>query len=348
MRATVLHAPGDIRLEEVPEPTIMAPTDAIVRVTAACICGSDLWPYRGASPVTEPRRIGHELIGVVEAVGPGVSTMLPGTTVISPFTYSDSTCAHCRAGVQSACEHGGYFGANDRDGHLVDGCQGELVRVPLADGTLVPVRGEVTDDNLASLLTLSDVMGTGWHAAVSAGVSDGMTVAVVGDGAVGLCGVLAARELGAARIVALSRHEARQQIATHFGATDIVAERGDEATERLLDLTDGVGADAVLECVGTAQSMETAFAIARPGSIVGFVGVPHGGEPPVERMFRKNIGLRGGMAPVRRYLPHLVPQVLDGRIEPGLVFDSVLPLDEVAEGYRQMDERRAIKVLLRP
>lgn len=348
MRATVLHAPGDIRLEQVPDPQILRPTDAVVRTTATCVCGSDLWPYRGISPVKRPRRIGHEFIGVVEEVGAEVSSVRPGDFVITPFLWSDNTCAHCAAGLQSACAHGGGFGGPDRNGDLVDGCQGEIVRVPLADGTLVATPGQPDESMLPSLLTLTDVMATGWHAAVSARVAEGDTVVVVGDGAVGLCGVLSAATLGAGRVIAMSRHADRQAIATEFGATDLVPERGDEGVERVLELTDGVGADAVLECVGTKESMAQAFASARPGATVGFVGVPHGAEAPMGEMFRRNVGLAGGVAPVRGYLADLLPRVLEGQINPGRVFDSVMPLEQVADAYRAMDERTAVKVMLRP
>lgn len=348
MDATVLHAPGDIRLDQVPDPQIFTPTDAIVRVSATCVCGSDLWPYRGISRVSKPRRIGHEFIGVVEEIGNGVSTVKPGDFVITPFLWSDNTCAHCAAGMQSACQHGGGFGGPDRDGHLVDGCQGELVRVPLADGTLVATPELPDEAMLPSLLTLTDVMATGWHAAISAQVKAGDTVVVVGDGAVGLCGVLSAAMQGAERIIAMSRHADRQAVATEFGATDLVAERGEEGVARVMEITNGVGADAVLECVGTKESMEQAFAGARPGSHVGFVGVPHGAEAPMGQMFSRNVGLAGGMAPVRGYLPDLLPQVLDGSINPGRVFDKILPLAQVADAYRAMDERTAIKVMLRP
>ncbi|AKT50355.1 zinc-dependent alcohol dehydrogenase family protein [Arsenicicoccus sp. oral taxon 190] len=348
MRATMIHAPRDIRLEQADDPSVLAPTDAVIRVVRSCICGSDLWPYRGVNPTDEPHPIGHEYVGVVEAVGDEVRSVRAGEFVVGGFTYSDNTCEICREGVQSACVQVGYYGSPDRAGLPVGGCQAEYLRVPLADGTLVATPEMPSDDLLPSLLTLSDVMATGWHAAVSAGVREGSTVAVVGDGAVGLCGVLAARELGAERIIAMSRHEARQQIARDFGATDVVAERGDEGAARVHELTGGFGAHAVLECVGTKDSMAQAFASARPGGMVGFVGVPHGGEAPMERMFRKNIGLRGGMAPVRAYLPDLLGRVLDGRIDPGRVFDLTLPLDDVAEGYRAMDERRATKVLLTP
>ena len=338
MRATTIHAPGDIRLSEVPDPTIEAPTDAIVRVVAGCICGSDLWPYRGANPIHAGSTIGHEAVGVVEEVGADVRDFGAGDFVVIPFCHSDNTCPHCRAGFTSVCEQQGW----------TESGQAELVRVKQADGSLVKTDGMPDDVLIPSLLTLADVMATGWHAAVSSRVSPGGTAVVVGDGAVGLCGVIAAKELGAERIVAMSRHEPRQRLATEFGATDVVAERDDAGVEAIMGLTGGVGADSVLECVGTDQSMKTAFRIARPGSSVGFVGAPHGVELPVRQMFARNVGLSGGMAPVRTYLPDLLERVLDGRIDPGRVFDLTLPLDEVADGYRAMDERRAIKVLLRP
>lgn len=347
MDATVLHAPGDIRLEQVPDPQIVRPTDAVVRVVASCVCGSDLWPYRGVSRVRRPRRIGHEFVGVVEEVGGEVSTVRPGDFVVTPFLWSDNTCAHCTAGMQSACANGGGFGGPDRNGDLVDGCQGEYVRVPLADGTLVATPGQPDEGLLPSLLTLTDVMATGWHAAVSARVRPGSTVVVVGDGAVGLCGVLSAAHQGAGRVIAMSRHADRQAVATEFGATDIVAERGPEGVARVMELTHGIGADAVLECVGTEESMDQAFSSARPGSMVGFVGVPHGAQAPMSTMFGRNVGLAGGMAPVRGYLDELLPKVLERQIDPGRVFDSVLPLARVADAYRAMDERSAIKVMLR-
>lgn len=346
MKATILHHPYDVRLDELDDPAILAPTDAIVRVVAACVCGSDLWNYRGINPITAPMKIGHELVGVVEDVGADVRSLRRGDFVISPFTISDNTCPHCRIGVQSACENLAYFGSADREGRPFGAAQAEYVRIPLADGTLVALRDQPDQAMIPSLLTLADVMGTGWHAAVSANVHEGDTVVVVGDGAVGLLGILASARMGAERIVAMSRHADRQALARRFGATDVVAERGEEGAARVRDLTEGVGADAVLECVGTKDSIEQAFACARPGAMVGFVGVPHGVEPPVERMFRKNIGLAGGMAPVRQYLPRLRDEVLAGAIEPGLVFDLTLPLSEVAEGYAAMDERRAIKSLL--
>jgi threonine dehydrogenase-like Zn-dependent dehydrogenase len=343
MRATTIHAPFDVRLSEVPDPRLIEPTDAIVRTTASCVCGSDLWSYRGENRITPGRRIGHELVGIVEEIGPNVRTVQPGDFVVVPFMVSDGTCAHCRAGIQSACVNAGFI-----SGDGIDGGQGEYVRVPLADGSLVATP-EVPDESLVpSLLTLSDVMGTGWHAAKAARVPVGGTVVVVGDGAVGLCGVLAASRMGAERVVALSRHAPRQAIARQFGATHIVAERGDDAHKAIEDLTDGVGADAVLECVGTGQAMNTALAVARPGATVGFVGVPHGVELPIGKMFSRNVGIAGGLAPARAYLPDLMKDVLDGTISPGLVFDLELPLSEVAEAYRAMHERRAIKTLLRP
>ena len=347
MKATILHAPRDIRVEEVPDPSIVAPTDALVRVTAACVCGSDLWPYRGINEVKEPTRIGHEFVGIVEEIGTEVSTVRPGDFVIAPFMYSDNTCPHCLAGIQSACSTGGFWGGQDRDGVMVDGGQGEYARVPLADGTLVATPEVPSDDLVPSLLTLSDVMGTGWHAAVAAGVEKGDTVVVVGDGAVGLCGVLAAAQLGACRIVAMSRHESRQKIAAQFGATDIVEARGDDAVSAVKDVTDGVGADAVLECVGTGEAMTTAIQSTRPGATVGYVGVPHGVELPVRSMFSRNVGVAGGIAPVRAYLPMLRDLVLAGDIDPGVVFDLQVPLTDAAEAYAAMDERRTIKSLIR-
>jgi len=338
MRATTIHAPRDIRLAEVPDPVLEAPTDAIVKVVAGCVCGSDLWPYRGENDVDAGSTIGHECVGVVEEVGSEVRSFVPGDFVVVPFCHSDNTCAHCRAGVQSACAQQGFTASG----------QAEYARVSQAEGTMVKTDGMPDPDLVPSLLTLSDVMATGWHAAVTAGVREGGTAVVVGDGAVGLCGVLAASQLGAERVVVMSRHEPRQQLATRFGATDVVAERGEAGEAAIAEITGGVGADAVLECVGTDAAVRTAFAVARPGSTVGFVGVPHGVELPVRRMFQKNVGLAGGMAPVRRYLPDLLERVLSGAIEPGLVFDRTLPLDDVAEAYRAMDERRSIKVLLQP
>jgi threonine dehydrogenase-like Zn-dependent dehydrogenase len=338
MLATVIHAPGDIRVENLPDPKIVAPTDAIIRTVAACVCGSDLWDYRGINPVEQPHPIGHEYVGIVEEVGAEVASVKPGQFVIGSFFASDNTCPHCRAGYQTSCVHR----------EFVNGCQAEYVRIPLADGTLVATPGQPEDKQIPSLLALSDVMGTGWYAAVAAEVKPGSTVAVVGDGAVGLSGVLAARELGAERIIAMSRHASRQEVARAFGATDIVTERGDEGIARIKELTGGVGADSVLECVGTGESMQQALRSTRPGGNVGFVGVPHGVEIAGEELFYSHVALRGGPAPVRRFLPDLVERVLSGRIDPGMVFDLTLPLGQVAEGYRAMDERRAIKALLRP
>jgi threonine dehydrogenase-like Zn-dependent dehydrogenase len=348
MKATTIYAARDVRLEDQPDPSIQKPTDAVVKVVAACVCGSDLWYYRGDNPVEKPFRIGHEFVGVVEEVGSDVRSLRRGDFVIAPFMYSDNTCPHCEFGIQSACSAGGFWGLPDRDGLPVDGGQGEYVRVPLADGTLVATRETPDAAMVPSMLALSDVMGTGWHAAIAAGVSVGDTVVVVGDGAVGLSGVLAASRMGAERVVAMSRHEGRQKVARSFGATDVIAERGEAGEAAVLELTGGVGADAVLECVGTGQAMNTALAVARPGATVGYVGVPHGVELPVRAMFARNVGVAGGIAPVRQYLPALRDDVLSGEIKPGLVFDLELPLDQVAQGYAAMDERRAIKTLLRP
>jgi threonine dehydrogenase-like Zn-dependent dehydrogenase len=344
----MIHTAHDVRLEDLPDPIIHKQTDVIVKVVAACVCGSDLWFYRGDNPIEKPFRIGHEFVGIVQEVGSEVRSLRTGDFVIAPFMYSDNTCPHCQVGIQSACSAGGFWGGPDREGLMVDGGQGEYVRVPLADGTLVSTRETPDEAMVPSLLALSDVMGTGWHAAMAAGVHEGDTVVVVGDGAVGLSGVLAASRMGAERVVAMSRHEARQQIARSFGATDVIAERGEAGEAAVLDLTRGVGADAVLECVGTGQSMSTALAIARPGATVGYVGVPHGVELPVRTMFSRNVGVAGGVAPVRQYLPALRDDVLSGAIDPGLVFDLELPLERVAEGYAAMDDRSAIKTMLRP
>jgi threonine dehydrogenase-like Zn-dependent dehydrogenase len=338
MRVTTIHAPGDIRLEDRPRPEISAPTDAVIKITAGCICGSDLWPYRGENPIAPGSTIGHEMVGVVEDVGSEVVSFAPGDFVIVPFCTCDNTCSNCRNGAQSACFHGGFTTGGQGEYGLVEQAEGSLVKTDsMPDASLIP-----------SLLTLADVFPTGWHCAVSAGVTKGDTVVVVGDGAVGLCGVLAAAQLGAERVVAMSRHVPRQEIARQFGATHVVAERGEEGAAAIMELTDGVGADAVLECVGTDEAMRQAFGVARAGSTVGFVGVPHGVTLPVDRMFGNNIGLAGGVAPVRRYLPELLDLVLSETVDPGLVFDTVLPLDDVAAGYRAMDERTAIKVLLQP
>jgi threonine dehydrogenase-like Zn-dependent dehydrogenase len=341
MRAAIFHEPGRIETGDRPDPSLREPTDAIVRVVMACVCGSDLWYYRGDSPF-EPGPIGHEFIGVVEDVGADVRHVGKGDFVIAPFAFSDGTCPHCLHGITSACVAGGFFPSNG------DGGQGEAVRVPLADGSLVKVPGSGhSDEMLISLLPLSDVMATGHHAAVCADVRPGGTVAVVGDGAVGLSGVLAAKRLGAQRVIALSRNPARQEVARDFGATDVVAERGEAATEAVMELTGGVGVDATLECVGTGQAMQTALSIARPGSMVGYVGVPHGVELPIADMFFRNKGVRGGSAPARAYIPELLDDVLEGRIEPGRVLDYETDLDGIADAYAAMDERRAIKSLVR-
>jgi threonine dehydrogenase-like Zn-dependent dehydrogenase len=343
MRAAIFCGPRDIRVGERPDPVIVAPSDAVVRVVLSCVCGSDLWYYRGLTDYEPGTPIGHEFMGVVEQVGTEVRTLAEGDLVVAPFKYSDGTCPICRAGFPSNCLNGGVWGVNG-----IDGGQGEAVRVPFADGTLIKVPGSGhSDETMRSLLTLSDVMGTGRHAAVCANVRAGSVVAVVGDGAVGLCAVIAAYRLGAARIIALSRHPTRQALARSFGATDILTERAEAAIEAVLELTDGVGVDAALECVGTAQAIATAFGVARPGAMVGFVGVPHGVEVPIDTMFSRNIGLRGGSAPVRAYLPELLDAVLAGRIHPGGVFDFETDLDGIAEAYAAMDERRAIKSLVR-
>src|SRR6184192_1769929 len=338
MRGTMLYGPRDVRFEERPDPTIIEPTDAIIRISAACVCGSDLWPYRGIEPTTQPRPMGHEYCGIVEEVGSAVKNIKPGQFVVGSFFASDNTCPNCQFGYQSSCMH--------RQG--VGGAQAPLLRVPLADGTLVATPGVPSADLIPSLLTASDVLGTGWFAADAANVKPGSTVVVVGDGAVGLLGVLSARQMGAGRIIAMSRHERRQQLAREFGATDVVAERGDEGVKRVKDMTRGVGADSVLECVGTQQSMMQAIHCTRKGGYVSYVGVPHGVELKGEELFFAHVHLHGGPAPVRRFLPKLIDLVCNGKIKPGKVFDLTLPLDQVAEGYRAMDERRAIKALLRP
>jgi threonine dehydrogenase-like Zn-dependent dehydrogenase len=342
MRAAIFNGPGSVSVGDRPDPTITSPTDAVVRVVLACVCGSDLWYYRGESNHAVGS-IGHEFIGIVEDVGSEVTTVRRGELVIAPFIYSDGTCPHCQNGSTIRCLTGGVFGNG-----TIDGGQGEAVRVPLAGSTLVAVPGSGhSDDMLRSLLTLSDVMSTGHHAAVSAGVEKGNVVAVVGDGAVGLSAMLAAARLGAERIIALSRNPARQALARTFGATDVVAERGQAAIDTVLEMTGGIGVDAALECVGTGQSAETAFAIARPGSTVGVVGVPHGVDIPFQDTFYRNVGWRGGPAPSRLYIPELMADVLDGRIDPGLVLDFETDLDGIANAYAAMDERLAIKSLVR-
>jgi threonine dehydrogenase-like Zn-dependent dehydrogenase len=344
MRATVMYGAGDVRIETVPDPAVQEPTDAIVRVTRACICGSDLWPYKTLERSDTGRVMGHEAIGVVEAVGADVQTVAVGAVVVMPFAFSDGTCLFCDDGLQTSCVHGGFFGTVE-----VPGAQAEAVRVPQADGTLFALSVGEDDALMPSLLTLSDVMGTGHHAAVAANVGPGKSVAVVGDGAVGLCGVIAAKRLGAEQIIILGRHSDRIALARAFGATDVVSERGAEAVERVHELTGGFGAHSVLECVGLDQSTETAIQIARPGGAVGRVGVPQDEVMPASQpAFRNNIIVSGGPAPVRAYIDELLPDVLEGRIEPGRVFDRVIGLDEVPDGYRAMDEREAIKVMVKP
>jgi threonine dehydrogenase-like Zn-dependent dehydrogenase len=340
MRGAVLYAPGDVRVEQRADPRIEQPTDAVIRVTASCVCGSDLWPYRGIQPVPAPMPMGHEYVGVVEQVGADVTTIRPGQFVVGSFWASDNTCEICRAGYQSRCVHAEYIGAS--------GSQADRLRVPLADGTLVATPEQPTDDLIPSLLAASDVLGTGWFGAVAAEAGPGRTVAVVGDGAVGLLAVLAARQLGAERIIAMSRHESRRKLAAEFGATDIVTERGDEGAAKVKELTGGLGAHSVVEAVGTQESMMQAIRSTRPGGHVGFVGVAHGIEIPGDELFFATVHLHGGPAPVRRFLPDLIELIFDRTIDPGKVFDLALPLDQAAEGYRAMDQRRAVKTLLRP
>src|SRR3954468_11276824 len=338
MRGTVLYGPRDIRFEDRPDPKIEKPTDAIIRIAATCVCGSDLWPYRGIQQIAQPTPMGHEYCGVVEEVGSAVKTVKAGQFVIGSFCISDNTCPNCRNGYQSGCVNLEFMSR----------AQAPYLRVPWADGTLVATPEIPSHDLLPSLLTISDVLGTGWFAADAANVKPGSTAVVVGDGAVGLLGVLSAKQMGAERIIAMSRHEARQNLAREFGATDIVTERGDEGVQRIMDVTKGIGADSVLECVGTSESMAQAIEATRPGGFVSYVGVPHGVELTGEDLFGSPVLLHGGPAPVRRYLPHLIDLVMSEKINPGRVFDLVLPLEQVAEGYRAMDERRAIKALLRP
>lgn len=348
MRAAVMYGAGDVRLESVPRPRILEPGDAVVRITASCICGSDLHPYHRGLGALASKRAGHEFVGVVEEVGSDVATVRPGDFVIAPFAISDGTCVNCVNGITTSCLHGSFWGGTDDTGHALDGGQGEYARVPLADGTLVAVPGGEPDAALVPhLLALSDVMGTGFHAATTARVGAGSRVVVVGDGAVGLCGVLSARLLGAERIIAMSRHPQRQAIATQFGATDVVTSRGEKGVDEVRELLDGLGADSVLECVGSEESMKQAADSARPGGFVGFVGAPSG-SLPTGALFSRNLHFAGGVAPVRRYLPELLGRVLDGSLRPGAVFDSRLRLDQVAAGYRSMDARTAIKVMLTP
>jgi threonine dehydrogenase-like Zn-dependent dehydrogenase len=338
MLGTVLYGPGDIRFEERETPKIMEATDAVIRIAATCVCGSDLWSYRGLQPINGPTPMGHEYCGFVEEVGSAVKSVRPGQFVVGSFATSDNTCPHCQYGYQSSCMRREWMTT----------AQAPLLRVPLADGTLVPTPGVPSADLVSSLLATSDVLGTGWFAADAANVKAGSTVAVVGDGAVGLLGILSAKQMGAVRIIAMSRHQSRQKLAREFGATDIVTERSDEGVARIIELTKGIGADSVLECVGTQESMLQAIQSTRPGGFVSYVGVPHGVELNGEQLFFTHVHLHGGPAPVRRYLPTLIDLVWNRKINPGKVFDLVLPLDQVAEGYRAMDERRAIKALLQP
>jgi threonine dehydrogenase-like Zn-dependent dehydrogenase len=340
MRGAVLHAPGDIRVEQRPDPTVEKPTDAVIRLAATCVCGSDLWPYRGVEKVDGPAPMGHEYVGIVEQVGDDVQTVKPGQFVVGSFFASDNTCEICRAGYQSRCVHAELMGAI--------GTQAEYARVPLADGTLVATPDQPADDLVPSLLAASDVLGTGWFAAVAAEAGPGKTVAVVGDGAVGLLAVLAAKQLGAERIIAMSRHEPRQNLAREFGATDIVTERGDDGVAKIKDLTDGLGAHSVIEAVGTQESMMQAIRSTRPGGHVGYVGVAHDVALPGDELFFSGVHLHGGPAPVRRFLPELIDLICTRQIDPGKVFDLTLALDQAAEGYKAMDERRAIKTLLQP
>ena len=340
MRGAILYAPGDVRVDERDDPKIVEPTDAVIRLSATCVCGSDLWPYRGIEAVDGPSPMGHEYVGIVEEVGGDVSTIKPGQFVIGSFFASDNTCEICKAGYQTSCVHRVPMGTL--------GAQAEYLRVPLADGTLVATPDVPSDDLLPSLLAASDVLGTGWFGAAAAEVEPGKTVAVVGDGAVGLLGVLAARQLGAERIIAMSRHDSRQKLALDFGATDIVTERGDDGVAKIKDLTDGLGAHSVIEAVGTQESMMQAIRSTRPGGHVGYVGVSHDVELPGQELFFSHVHLHGGPAPVRRFLPELIDLIWNRTIDPGKVFDLTLPLDQAAEGYRAMDERRAIKTLLQP
>ena len=344
MRATVMFGAGDVRIENVPDARLIEPTDAVVTVTRACICGSDLWPYKTMEHTDSGRVMGHEAIGIVEAVGADVRTIKAGDLVVMPFAYSDGNCIFCHEGLQTSCIHGGFFGTTE-----LAGAQAEAVRIPQADGTLFVLPVGKDDALMPSLLTLSDVMGTGHHAAVAAKVAPGETVAVVGDGAVGLCGVIAARRLGAEQIIMLGRHADRIALAREFGATDVVSERGADAVERVRELTGGFGVHSVLECVGLDESMLTAISIARPGGAVGRVGVPqHELMPASQPAFYNNVTVSGSPAPVRAYIEELLPDVLEGRIEPGRVFDRVIGLDEVPAGYRAMNEREAIKVMVNP
>jgi threonine dehydrogenase-like Zn-dependent dehydrogenase len=344
MRATIMYGAGDVRVENVPDPSIVEPTDAILRVVRACVCGSDLWPYNDMPKSEKGQSMGHEAIGVVEAVGRGVQRVKRGQVVVMPFAISDGTCDFCQEGLPTACVHVGFVGNGG-----MNGAQAEALRIPFADGTLYPIDVTENDARMPSLLTLSDVMGTGHHAAVVARVAPGKSVAVIGDGAVGLCGVIAAKRLGAEQIILLGRHPARIDLARAFGATDVVSERGNEAVEHVRKLTKGQGAHAVLECVGTRAATETAVEIARAGGAVGRVGVPHyDAIPGADMTFYKNVIVGGGPAPVRAYIKELLPEVLEGRIEPGRVFDRTVGLDGVPDAYRAMQARESIKVMVTP
>ncbi|TXN28342.1 zinc-dependent alcohol dehydrogenase family protein [Lacisediminihabitans profunda] len=347
MRATYIYGAGDIRVEDAPDPRILRPTDAIVRVTRACICGSDLHPYHSMPASDQGATIGHEFIGVIEETGADVATLKVGDFVIAPFAWSDGTCPFCREGLQTSCEHGGFWNMPRLQ---VGGAQAEAVRVPLADGTLVKVPGPVSPDLYPSLLSLSDVYGTGWHAAVRAGITDGSTVTVIGDGAVGLLAVLSASQLGAEQIILMGRHQSRTDLGRKFGATDVVAERGEEGIERVRELTGGYGTRAVLEAVGHMPAYEQALGVVRPGGVISRVGVPQYESAPVGfgSLFGKNVTLTGGPAPVRAYIEHLLPAVLDGTVNPGEVFDRTVDLEHTPDGYRAMDERSALKVMVTP
>ncbi|GGX71174.1 IMP dehydrogenase [Streptomyces minutiscleroticus] len=344
MRATLIYGAGDVRVEEVPDPRIQEPTDAVVRVLRSCVCGSDLWPYASKEPSERGARIGHEFLGVVEETGSEVSGLRAGDVVVAPFVWSDNTCDFCREGLQTSCRHGGMWG-----GDALDGGQGEAVRVPQATGTLVKLPVGEDSEPLPSLLTLSDVFPTGHHCAVTAGVGPGTTVTVIGDGAVGLSAVLSAKRLGAERIILMGRHKERTDLGRDFGATEVVAERGEEGVAKVHELTGGDGTHAVLECVGLSQAMETALEIVRDGGTVSRVGAPQYGQVPMGgSTFMRNITLTGGVAPARAYIEELLPDVLEGRVEPGRVFDRTVGLDEVPDGYRAMADREALKVLIVP
>ncbi|MEJ5920063.1 zinc-dependent alcohol dehydrogenase family protein [Corynebacterium sp. H78] len=338
MKATFIHGPGDIRVAEIDKPTSKDSTDAVIKIVATCVCGSDLWPYRGHDDISEPRQMGHEYVGIVEEIGSEVRTVKVGDFVIGSFCLSDNTCDICTAGYHSRCVNGGFVGK----------AQAEYLRVPLADGTLVATPSQPDADLIPSLLAASDVLGTGWFAADEAQAGPGKTVVVVGDGAVGLLAVLSAKQMGADRIIAMSRHADRQALAREFGATDIVEERGDDGVAKIKELTDGLGAHSVIEAVGTQESMMQAIKACRPGGHVGFVGVSHDVAIPGDSLFASEVHLMGGPAPVRKYLPELIQLIMDRKIEPGKVFTKTVPLDDIAEGYRAMDQREAIKVLVQP